>query len=80
MFDIRISNLNAGSYLCTTPEKDPEKEEKENKDIYLQYCLEHRCTFTPMVYSADGIPRAEALSAQRRLATLLSYNLKWEYS
>ena len=33
-----------------------------------------------MAYSADGIPRAEALAAQKRLAALLSYNLKQEYS
>ena len=33
-----------------------------------------------MVYSADGIPRAEALASQKRLATLLGYKLKQEYS
>ena len=33
-----------------------------------------------MVYSVDEIPRAEALSAKKRLAALLSYKLKWEYS
>ena len=33
-----------------------------------------------MVYSADGIPGAEALATQKRLATLLSYKLKREYS
>ena len=33
-----------------------------------------------MVYSADIIPGAEALSAQKRLTALLSYKLKWEYS
>ena len=33
-----------------------------------------------MVYSADGIPGAEALAAQKRLSALLSYNLKQEYS
>ena len=33
-----------------------------------------------MVYSAYGITRAEALAAQKRLATLLSYKLKQEYS
>ena len=33
-----------------------------------------------MVYSADGIPGAEALAAQKKLAALLSYNLKQEYS
>ena len=33
-----------------------------------------------MVYSMDGIPGAEALATQKRLAALLSYKLKREYS
>ena len=33
-----------------------------------------------MVYSADGIPGAEALGAQKILSALMSYNLKREYS
>ena len=33
-----------------------------------------------MFYSADGIPGAEALAAQKRLASILSYKLKREYS
>ena len=33
-----------------------------------------------MVYSVDGITGAEALAAQKRLAALLSYKLKREYS
>ena len=33
-----------------------------------------------MVYSAYGIPIAEALAVQKRLASLLSYKLRWEYS
>ena len=49
MFDIRIVNLDAGSYLRMTPEKALVKAEKEKKDLYLQYCLESRRTFTPMV-------------------------------
>ena len=79
MFDNRIFNLNAGSYLHTIPEKALAKAEKENKDLYLQDCLGRRSTFTPMVYSAEGIPRVEALAAQNRLAALLRYNLKQEY-
>ena len=63
MFDIRIVNLDAGSYLRMTPEKALAKVEKEKKDLYLQACLESRRNFTPMVYSADGIPRADALAA-----------------
>ena len=80
MFDIRIVNLDAGSYLRITPEKALAKAEKKKKDLNFQACLERRRTFTPMVYSADGIPGAEALAAQKRLAALLSYNLKQEYS
>ena len=78
MFDIRNFNLDAGSYLRMTPEKALVKAEKEKKDLYLQACLESRRTFTPMVYSADRIPGAEALAAQKRLAALLSYKLKRE--
>ena len=39
MFDIRIFNLDAGSYLRMTPGKALAKAEKENKDLYLQACL-----------------------------------------
>ena len=66
MFDIRIVNLDAGSYLRMTPEKALAKSKKENKDLYLQDFLERRRTFNPMVYSADRIPGAEALAAQNR--------------
>ena len=41
--------------------------------------MERRRIFTPMVYSADVIPGAEALAVQQRLAALLSYKLKLEY-
>ena len=80
MFDIRIVNLDPVSCLRMTPEKALAKTEKEKKDLYLQACLERRQTFTPMVYSVDGIPGAEALALQKRLAALLSYKLKREYS
>ena len=80
MFNIRIVNLDVGSYLRMTLEKALAKAEKKNKNLYLQVFLERRMTFTHMVYSADGIPRAEALAAQRRLVALLSYKLKREYS
>ena len=76
MFDIRIVNLDAGSYLHTTPEKALAKAESEKKDLYLQACLERRRTFNPMVFYTDRIPIVEALAAQKRLATLLSYKLK----
>ena len=36
MFNIRIVNLDAGSYLSITPEKALAKAEKEKKYLYLQ--------------------------------------------
>ena len=80
MFNIRAVNLDAGPYLRMMPEKALAKAGKEKKDLYLQACLERRRTFTPMVYSADRIPVAEALAVQKRLAALLIYKLKREYS
>ena len=73
MFDIRIVNLDVGSYLRMTLEKALAKAEKENKDLYLLACLER------IVYYADGILGSEALAAQKRLAALLSYKPKQEY-
>ena len=61
-------------------EKALAKAKKEKKDFYLQACLESRMTFTPMVYYADVIPGVEVLAAQKRLAALLSYKMKREYS
>ena len=58
-----------------TPQKALANAEKEKKDLYLQDCLERRRSFTTMVYSAYGIPRAEALAAQKRLTAILSYKL-----
>ena len=49
MFDIRIVNLDAGSYLRMTPKKDLAKSEKDQKYLYLQYYVERRRYFTPMV-------------------------------
>ena len=49
MFDIKIVNLDAGSYLRMTPEKALAKAEKEKKDLYLQACLDRRRNYTPMV-------------------------------
>ena len=74
MFNMIIINLDADSYLRMTPEKALANIEKEKKGLYLEACLERKKTFTPMVYSTDGIPRAEALAAQKKLATKLSGN------
>ena len=80
MFDIRIVNLDVGSYLHMTLEKVLANAEKDKKYLYLQACLECKMNFTPITYPADRLPGAEALAAQKRLSALLSYKLKREYS
>ena len=78
-FDMQIVNLDSGSYLCRTSAKALKMAEKEKKDKYLQPCVERRCYFTPMVYSADVIPGTEAIGAQQRISLLLSIKMKREY-
>ena len=80
MFDIIIVNLNAGSYLHMTPKKALEKENKDKKGLYLQACLERRCSFTLMLYSADEITGVEALVEHKIIVLLLSFKMKREYS
>ena len=60
------------------PEKALSNAEKDKKEKYLQDCLEHRCTFTPMFYSEDVIPGVGALVSQKRIAALFSFKLKWK--
>ena len=78
MFDIIIINFDAGSYLRMTPKKSLANSDKDQKELYLQACLDYMRSFTPMVYSADKIIVLEDQSAQKKLATLLSFNLNQE--
>ena len=51
---------------------------KRKKNRYLQACLDRRRTFTPLVYSVDGMACKEARSFEKRIASLLAD--KWERS
>ena len=55
LFDMKIVNLDVGSYLSHTSAKVLAFLEKEKNDKYLQPCLERRYYFTPMVYSTNEI-------------------------
>ena len=63
MFDNKIFNLHVGYNMRVMPDKSLAEVEKENNYLYIQSCLERRHSFTTMVYSADRIPKAEALAA-----------------
>jgi len=80
VFDVRITDTDQPSYLSQTPAKVLAKHEKEKKDKYLEPCLAGRRQFTPLVFSVDGMPGAEALAAMKRLASSLATKWKREYS
>ena len=79
-FDMRIVNLDAGSYLLQTSENDLVTEEKGEKEKYPQPCLERRQFFNPIVYASDEIYGKETSAAHQCLAFLLSNKLKKGYS
>ena len=80
LFEMLIVNLYAVSYLChTSAEVLATAEKEEEKDNYIKPCLERQQYSTSMVYSADGIPKTEAVAAQKRLASLLINKTKQEY-
>ena len=72
IFDMTRVSLDAGSYLCQTSVKALATADKEKKDKYLQSGLERRHSFTPMVYSTDGIPGTEAVATQKCLTSMIS--------
>ena len=76
MFDMRIFNLDAFSYLWIVPENAIEKLEKENSDKYLQTYLEHRIHFTLIIYSSDGIVGLGAQVKQWYMLSHLRENIK----
>jgi hypothetical protein len=80
VFDIRITDTEAKSYRSMDPAKVLARGEKEKKDKYLQACVDRRRSFTPLVFSIDGLRGKEGKGAQKRLAFLLSGKWKKTYS
>eukprot|EP00957_Ditylum_brightwellii_P202475 15330321-Ditylum_brightwellii.AAC.1 len=80
IFDGRISCLDCPTYRGKHPDKVLQDAEKAKKKKYLDACLERRRTFTPMVYSADGMPGDEAEAAEKKMASLLAIAWEREYS
>ena len=76
LLDIRITDTDASSYLSQTSKKVLERTAKVKKDKYLQLCLDRRRSFTPVVYSVDGMACKEAKAFEKRIACLLAE--KWD--
>jgi hypothetical protein len=80
IFDIRITDTDAPTYRGQDPHKVLAKQEKEKKDKYIGPCLAWGRTFTPLVFSVDGLRGAEASAASEKLASRLSAKWKRAYS
>ncbi len=80
IFDIRVTDTDAPSYRSMDPHKILAKQEREKKAKYNAPCLARRRTFTPLVFSVDGLRGAEATAATKKLASLLAAKWKRTYS
>jgi hypothetical protein len=71
--------------MCCTitilaPTKVLLRHEKEKKDKYGALCIKRRRTFTPLVFSVDGLLSKEAKAASKSLASSLAAKWKRSYS
>ena len=78
LFDIRIIDTDAQSYLSQPPVSVILTVENEKKRKYLNASVARRAHFTPLCFSVDGVAGLEAASFLRRLAFSLSS--RWERS
>jgi hypothetical protein len=80
IFDVRITDTDQPSNRNTDPAKVLLRHEKEKKDKYGALCIARRRTFTPLVFSIDGLLGKEAKAASKRLASILAAKWKRSYS
>jgi hypothetical protein len=80
ILDIRITDTDAKSYAGSSSAKVLEKAAKVKKDKYEAPCIARRRTFTPLVYSVDGMACKEALAFEKRLASLMATKHERRYS
>ena len=80
IFDVRVTDTDAPSNRNTDPVKVLQRNEKEKKDKYGALCIARLRTFTPLVFSVDGMHGEEATAALRQLASSLASKWKRSYS
>ena len=80
IFDVCITDTDQLSNRNTDPSKVLLRHKKEKKDKYGALCLARRRTFTPLVFSVDGLLGKEAAAASKRLSSSLAAKWKRSYS
>eukprot|EP00957_Ditylum_brightwellii_P190446 14497334-Ditylum_brightwellii.AAC.1 len=78
ILNIRITNTDAKSYISRPMQSVLAAQEKEEKDKYLQACLEQQHHFLLFVVSADGMLGHEALMVPKQISWKLAE--KWDCS
>ena len=78
LFDIRVVDTDAKSYVNSAPFDVLTRAEKEKKAKYTLACEERRAVFTPLCILVDGMLGRETNHFLRRLGERLS--VKWERS
>ena len=78
LFDIRIIDTDAQSYLGQSPTQVISVAENEIKRKYLDAAAAHCAHFTPLCFSVDGVAGSEVASFLKRLSYCLS--ACWERS
>ena len=78
LFDIRVIDTDAQSYLSQPPSSVLFAAETEKKRKYLDASTARRAHFTPLCFSVDGLVGVEAASFLKRLAFCLC--ARWERS
>ena len=74
LFDIRVVDNDARSYLSQSPGAVLASAEAEKNRKYYDACTERRATFTPLCFSVDGLAGDEAACFLKHLARSLSIN------
>ena len=76
LFDIRVTDTDAKSYLTHSPNQVLAQAEKDKKLKYGSSCEERRAVFTPLCVSVDGLFGKEKEHFVKRIGQSLS--LKWD--
>ena len=80
IFDIRITDAEAPSQRGTAHHKILKRHEETKKAKYNEACLRRRRSFTPLVFTVDGLRGNEAIAASKKLASRLSSKWNRTYS
>jgi hypothetical protein len=80
IFDVSICDTDCPSYRNMDPAQVLVNREKNKKTKHLAACLAQRRTFTPLVFSVDGLRAKETNAACKHVAAKLATKWKRSYS